>query len=179
MDSALKRRPSPAFVISVIALFVALGGAGYAATKINGSELQNRSVKGKKLKRNTVSGKEVNESKLEGVNASSLGGAPASDYLKRMWVVYSGPSDSISRQTGGITQLSGGGPGVRGFKFPQNISSCAWTATRGSPDNAGGTAGFISTELYSAMDKDSILVRTREPGNTFFDTVSYHLVVTC
>src|SRR5256885_2166581 len=51
-------------VVATIALFVALGGPGYAAGIINGKTLKKRSVAGKKLKRNTVTGVEVNESKL-------------------------------------------------------------------------------------------------------------------
>lgn len=50
------RRPSPAMVVALIALFVALGGSGYAAISINGKDIENRSIAGKKLKRNAVTG---------------------------------------------------------------------------------------------------------------------------
>ncbi len=45
------RAPSPAFVISLIALFVALGGTTYAATS-----LPKNSVGTKQLKKNAVTG---------------------------------------------------------------------------------------------------------------------------
>ena len=78
----MRRRPSPAIVISVIALFVALGGSSYAAITVNGSQLKNGSVAGKKLKRNTLTGKQIRESKLGAVpNAKALGGLPAAGYL--------------------------------------------------------------------------------------------------
>ena len=35
----MKRKPSPALVISIIALFVALGGTSYAAVKLNGKNI--------------------------------------------------------------------------------------------------------------------------------------------
>lgn len=54
-------RFSPAMAVALLALFVALGGSGYAAVKINGKHIANRSIAGKKLKRNTVTGKEVKE----------------------------------------------------------------------------------------------------------------------
>jgi hypothetical protein len=60
-------RPRHATVIAYLALFVALGGTGYAAIKVNGSDLVNSSVAGKKLKRGTIGGREVNESKLRRV----------------------------------------------------------------------------------------------------------------
>ena len=72
------RRPSPALVISMIALFVALGGTGYAATQINGKTLKNNSVTGKKLKNKTVTGAKVKPNTLTGtqINESSLGVVP-------------------------------------------------------------------------------------------------------
>jgi hypothetical protein len=60
----VSRRPSPAFVVALIALFVALGGTGYAVVKVNGKDIVNRSISGKKLKRNTVGGREIAEAKL-------------------------------------------------------------------------------------------------------------------
>lgn len=91
------RRPSPALVIAMIALFVALGGTGYAASQLNGKSLKNNSVPGKKLKNktvtgakvkpNTLTGAQINEASLGTVpsassaaNATTLAGKPASDY---------------------------------------------------------------------------------------------------
>ena len=47
--SNLKWRPSPALVISLVALFVALAGGAYAATKIDTSDIKKAAVTGKKL----------------------------------------------------------------------------------------------------------------------------------
>ncbi len=51
-------------VVAVIALFVALGGSGYAAIQLNGKNLDNRSIPGKKLKKGTVTGREVKNGAL-------------------------------------------------------------------------------------------------------------------
>jgi hypothetical protein len=58
------RWPSPALVIACAALFVALGGTGYALTKINGSQLVNRSVAGTKIKKNALAKFEIKESAI-------------------------------------------------------------------------------------------------------------------
>src|SRR4051812_18922350 len=67
--------------IALLALFVALGGTGYAATVISGKRLKNGTVSGKKLKRNTLGGREVTESRLRIVprarRAQSAGTADA------------------------------------------------------------------------------------------------------
>jgi hypothetical protein len=57
-------RPSPALFISVIALFVALGGTVYAASKIDGKTIKVKSLPGNRLKPDTVTGAQVSESSL-------------------------------------------------------------------------------------------------------------------
>jgi len=64
---ALRRRLSFANVVSLVALFVALGGTSWAALRISGSQIKNRSVSGSKLKRNTVGGTTIKESRLSKV----------------------------------------------------------------------------------------------------------------
>jgi hypothetical protein len=61
----LKRlRPSPAMVVALIALFVALGGTALAVKQINGSALVNRSVSNVKIKKNSLTKTEINLKKL-------------------------------------------------------------------------------------------------------------------
>jgi hypothetical protein len=62
--------------VALIALFVSLGGSGYAAVKINGKSLKNRSVAGKKLRKSAVTGKEVKNRSL-GAADFKLGQLPA------------------------------------------------------------------------------------------------------
>jgi hypothetical protein len=61
--SLLRRRPSAATVIAALALFVSLGGVGYAATLGNGSvgtaQLKNGAVTNSKLKNNSVSFRKI------------------------------------------------------------------------------------------------------------------------
>jgi hypothetical protein len=59
-------------VMATLAVFVTLGGSGYAAVTINGKNLKNRSVPGMKLKKNTLGGKEIKESKLAKVPSAKL-----------------------------------------------------------------------------------------------------------
>jgi hypothetical protein len=67
-------RPSPALVISLIALFVALGGTGYAAITINGKNIKNKSIAGKKLKNKAITGAKIKGNAVTGpkVKAGSL-----------------------------------------------------------------------------------------------------------
>lgn len=84
------RRPSPALIVSLVALFVALGGTVYAAggklsgktiavKSLPGNRLAPGSLAGNRLKANTVTGKQVKESTLAQVptakEAKSAGSA--------------------------------------------------------------------------------------------------------
>ena len=57
-------RPSPAMLVALLALFVALGGSGYAAVKISGKQIKNRSIAAEKLKLGTLTGKEVKDGSI-------------------------------------------------------------------------------------------------------------------
>jgi hypothetical protein len=51
-------------VMSTIAVCIALGGSSYAAVRINGSTIKNRSIAARKLRRNSLAGGEIRESRL-------------------------------------------------------------------------------------------------------------------
>src|SRR5437763_9470331 len=57
-------RISYANVVSTLALVLALGGVSYAAVKISGTNIKDRTVTAKKIKKNALTGNEINESKL-------------------------------------------------------------------------------------------------------------------
>jgi len=65
-------------IVALLALFLALGGSVYAASKINGKSIKKQSVPGNRLKPDSVTSTQVNESSLAQVpsaaNADSLGG---------------------------------------------------------------------------------------------------------
>src|SRR3954451_22614627 len=67
MLARVRARLSYANVVATLALFVALGGTGYAASQITSKEVKNRSLKGGDLKKDTVTGTEIRESKLKRV----------------------------------------------------------------------------------------------------------------
>ena len=100
MRRALSNRPSPAMVVALLALFVALGGTGYAAVKVNGKNIRNHTIAGKKLKRNTLTGTQIRESRLGTVPragyALTLAGRGPSSFLS------AGGTASDSRRLGGI-----------------------------------------------------------------------------
>jgi hypothetical protein len=64
-------RPSPALVISLIALFVSIGGVGYAAATIGTNDIQNGAVTNSKLRDGAVSSAKLGDGQ---VHTEDLGG---------------------------------------------------------------------------------------------------------
>jgi len=74
MQKRRLRTPSPAFVISLLALFVALGGTTYAATSlpknsVGTQQLKNNAVTSKKIKKGAVTATKINTGGLTVPNA--------------------------------------------------------------------------------------------------------------
>jgi hypothetical protein len=90
----MRDRLSYANVVATLALVVAVGtGGAWAASRISGSLLQDRSVAGKKLKKNKVTGKEVRESTLKGLTHG--GGTVLSGHTTASAGGPPGPSDTV------------------------------------------------------------------------------------
>ena len=74
MKRLLSRRPSPAMIVALLALFVALGGSSYAAVKIGARDIQrgavgtraiaNNSIRSGDIRNATVSGADVKDDSL-------------------------------------------------------------------------------------------------------------------
>jgi hypothetical protein len=87
------RRPSPAMVVALVALFVALGGVSYgvATGSIDSREIKNNTVRTKDLRNNDVRGKDIRNSTIRSadigadqvrgpdVKESTLGLVPAAN----------------------------------------------------------------------------------------------------
>ena len=138
MSTLKKRRPSPAMVVAVIALIVALAGTAFAAQTINGGAIKKQTIGGGKLKQKTLTGFQINTNKL-GVVPSAKRAAHT------YWAVVNNPAGpgnaALARASdAGITAVEGGG--AVSVVFPVNICGCANVAGR---NNAGTTVPARAT----------------------------------
>ncbi|HSR95395.1 MAG TPA: hypothetical protein VLK56_11070 [Solirubrobacterales bacterium] len=173
MSKVRSRRPSPAMVVALVALIVALGGTAYAAQNINGGAIEKQTIGGGKLKQKTLTGFQINTNKLGVVPAAKRA---AHTY----WAVVNNPAGAgnaaLARASdAGITATEGGGAVT--VTFPVNISGCANVAGR---NNAGTTppgAGTAQTNT-SPANANAIEVRTKDAKGAPEDA-DFHLVVVC
>lgn len=79
MSRLKARRPSPALVISILSLFVALSGTVYAASTISGSLVKKNSLPGNRIKQASEPGNRLKKDTVTGtqVNESTLGQVPS------------------------------------------------------------------------------------------------------
>lgn len=101
MKTFLRYRPSPAMLIALLALGVALGGTAYAATKINGKNIALRTLPGKALKKKSVGSLEVVRKSLSGKHIKDGG-------LTGTQIDSSYTSSLKLKCPAGTAQLSGG-----------------------------------------------------------------------
>jgi hypothetical protein len=82
MSKLRGKRPSPALVISILALFVALGGSAYAAKKIGTKEIKANAITTGKIKKNAVTTSKIKNEAVTGakINETSLGTVPSASH---------------------------------------------------------------------------------------------------
>jgi hypothetical protein len=105
-------RPTPALIVAVVALFMALGGTSYAALKITGKNVQNSTLTGvdvknkslgaKEHKPDSLGGAQINEALLgtvpmaaKATDADNLGGQPASSFMVKQPRGFEAPIPNV------------------------------------------------------------------------------------
>lgn len=173
------RLPSPALVISCIALFVALGGVSYglATGVIDSREIKNNSIRGLDVKNRSITGNDVAVDRLGGgaIKESTLATVPFSNGTAKAAVVNS--AGVLVRERGGASSLRTG-PGRYAVSFASDVRGCIYTATIGDEGVGGPGSGFISVASL-ATNANSVEVRTAAPGNNTPENRSFHLIVSC
>lgn len=83
MLNRLRRGVTFSNLVALIALFVALGGTVYAASKINGKTIVKNSIPGNRIKKGSLTGSQIKNQALTGtqINAATLGTVPNANTL--------------------------------------------------------------------------------------------------
>jgi len=173
MKTLMKRRPSPAMVVALIALVAALAGTAYAAQTINGGAIKKQTIGGGKLKKDTLTGFQINNDKLGTVPMAKIA-------THTFWAVVNNPASpgnaALARVSGPNITASEGGGAVT-ITFPFNVSTCANVAARNNAGTTVPSSGYAQTNT-SAANPSAIEVRTKDKDGTPEDA-DFHLIVIC
>ncbi len=143
----LLRHLSFSNVIAMLALFIALGGAAYAGTKINGSSIKNGSIGGGKLKNETIT---ANKLKKGTVTATQI--APGTLTGSQI-APGSITSSSINESTLGTVPSA------------QNANT-AGTATKAKSATTAGTATTAATATTATTAKSAETAKHAETADS-------------
>jgi hypothetical protein len=192
--------PSPALVISLIALFVALGSGAYAASKIGTSDIQGKAVtgakiakdaiksskvkdeklKGKDLKGETIEGEKIASETIEGekIASETITRGKLDSSAKTYWAVVSNPPGANDAT---IVRSSDPGFGIDegtyvGVDFGKDVSQCTWPVTRGNPGSTVEVNGYAEVHLGQTASEVRVATRTSEGVIT---DGNFHLMVKC
>lgn len=179
-----RRLPSPSLVISLLALFVALGGVGYAAATIGTSDIKNQAVTSKKIRNRTIVSRDVRrnslgpraiaESRLRVGFAGSAGAAGTAQGFASFAVV--GANGVLARGRN-VNSSARSGAGRYQVIFNRNVRNCAFVGSVGVIGATTPGSGMISTSAL-ASNINGVLVRTFNHQGGAEDK-SFHLLVNC
>jgi hypothetical protein len=163
MSKAFRRRPSAALVIACLALFVALGGVGYAAAKINGSSIVKGTITAKQIKDRSLGSKDLSKRAVRALRslrgprglrglagpqgpagaAGAAGSAVAYALVRADGTVDTELSKNVTAAN--VVANGGGVYGFRGLSFrPHSIEvTMSFDSAGVTGSNVGGGVGFI------------------------------------
>ena len=156
----LRRRPSPAIVISCVALFMSLGGVGYAAT-----QLPQNSVGSYQLRNGAVTYTKIQPGAVGNVRAN------VRQLQERIWKVCGTNQVLFGANQNGDPKCTS--------NLPAEVGTTSNTATLPSTDAATSIASgnLTSGNDYLGLANPTITV-TPDPKATVADTVSVSCTLT-
>jgi hypothetical protein len=172
--------PSAAMVVSLVALVVALGGTGYAATHVrtggtHPTAAQTRVFK-ELAKKITVA---------NAANAKALGHIPPGSYQRTSKLMFAtvntGTHPTIARGRGatGVTNLDSGGEYAVSFNRP--IGKCTWVATAGpgTANPADAVFAVVRAQNLTANPNSVMVILYNGFSDNEFIGQGFHLIVAC
>jgi hypothetical protein len=172
------RRPSPAMVIALAALFFSLTGVSYGLI-ITGHSIKNGTVTGADIRNHSLASRDVKHNGIGGaaILESRLGPVPASGTAEgsaRQAVVTGAGLLARGR---GVTSATRVAVGRYQVIFNRDVRGCAYVATIGDAGAAAPQAGQLETSQL-ASNVNGVSLRTQNSDGNPADR-AFHLLVSC
>jgi hypothetical protein len=157
----LLRHISFSNVIAVIALFIALGGAAYAGTKLNGKNIVNASIGGGKLKNETITGDKIKKGTITGTQIQQGSISSSSIDLSTLGTVPSATTASTATKADSATTAgtANSATSAENAKHAETADNAKHAETADSATHAGtadsATTATSATSADNATHADS------------------------
>jgi hypothetical protein len=203
MSRLTRLRVTPATAVAFVALFVALGGVGYAAATIGSAQIKNNSVRSKDIRNGTIVSRDIakkTRAALKGQNGpKGAPGAPGQQGPAGPSVsAFASDSDvqpdetllpatvlSLSDGTGPITVgfnarlIASGSVSVRGAGVADDPSPNARLSCKLQMTPQGGAAQDISTTRLTDMEAVEDFVSVSVDGAKDVAPGTYNVSISC
>jgi len=176
MPGLRKLRPSPAMVVALVALFVALGGSAYALV-ITGGDVKNGTLTGVDFKKRSLHGSKLRADSIGGGSIKESTVGPVQAIAHHAVVTGAG----VLARGRGVSSVVRTAAGRYQVIFDRDVRSCAYVATVGDVSAAGPGTGTASVASLAA-NPNGVEVRTvayNAGGNPVNENRSFHLLVNC
>jgi hypothetical protein len=183
------RRPSPAMIVALIALFVSLSGVSYGVAtgfidsreiknnEVRSLDVRNNEIRTRDLRNNEVRGIDIRNSTVNGrdVALNTLTGVDINEGLLEK-VPLAGAADTAASATTAATAGSVGGVTMHKFAWSgeiggtlEQIGSFGGLTLEARCDNAGGPAIFVQANTTTANSEVSTHFETWQNSDHDFD----------
>jgi hypothetical protein len=140
-------RPSPAMIVALLALCLAVGGTAFAAVKLGKNAVKTKNIKNGAVTEAKIAGNAVTEGKIAGgavtegkiangavtgakIAGGAVGSAQLSGTAKTIWVETElGSTTNIKNQSGGISLHAGPATGETVVDFGTDVTNRAISVT--------------------------------------------------
>jgi hypothetical protein len=144
MRKLLLKRPTPAFGVALLALFISLGGVSYgvATGSIDSREIKNNTVRGKDIKRNAITAREIRRRSIDGtdIRRNRVGGNAVKEEVLESSKIGKVPSATAADSAANADRVGGKAAGDLDTRW-------ALIAENGAIE--AQTGGFTITDCYS------------------------------
>jgi hypothetical protein len=179
-------RPSPALVVSVIALFVSLGGVSYgvATGSIDSREIRNNTVRGKDVRNSTLLSRDIRNSTLlardfkagqlpAGPRGATGAAGPPGRNATNLFGYIRDAGTGVVHYGSGVTAVSDPvGHGTYTVTFNRSLVNCVVQAVAGVGDPAGTSLSVYAFPqvVVAAGLANQVGVTFRNPADMTIDT---------
>jgi hypothetical protein len=179
------KRPSPAMLVALVALFVALGSGAYAATtlpknSVTSTQIVKGGVKGPDIAADAIVSSKIKDGQVRSRDIIDKGVTRADLAISERLIWAAVRSDgTILRTSGEVTKVDHiAGTGRYTLTLTGDVSKCAWVASTSSDETTA--QGYAEGQRNGTATNQLTVITSRPQGGVSVAVDrDFHIIVAC